>query len=113
MLPAIIAAMQTGPIARIPFELTGRHPYVALSINGRGPYHFIFDTGASATVINSARAGELGLRSSGSIPAGGAGAGTVLASVYHHVRLPAGKLPAGEITAYGISLDRLSQGDGR
>jgi hypothetical protein len=40
------AALSTNP-QRIPFELYKGHIYVAAFVNGKGPYRFVFDTGAS------------------------------------------------------------------
>jgi hypothetical protein len=48
------------PVALVSKSLGGR-PAVDLSINGRGPYTFIVDTGASGSVIDASLARELGL----------------------------------------------------
>ena len=45
----------------IPLELYGNRIYLAVSVNGSGPFRFILDTGASLSVINQARSVELGL----------------------------------------------------
>ena len=47
----LLGACQTAPGpgsgqgATVPFELTDNRIFVDVSINGKGPYHFIFDTG--------------------------------------------------------------------
>ena len=47
--------------ASVPMKLFGRRPVVDLTINGKGPYEFILDTGADVTMIDSALAKELAL----------------------------------------------------
>src|SRR5438270_8427850 len=49
--------------ARISLPLTffGGRPVVEVKINGKGPYRFIFDTGAAGNVISNELALELGL----------------------------------------------------
>lgn len=54
-----------GALASIPFELYGEHIFIKLSINGSEPLNFIFDTGASATVISQQKAKKLRLSSDG------------------------------------------------
>ncbi len=60
--------------ARLPFEYRARHVWLRASVNGGAPDHFLFDTGASVTVLDSAWAAEHGLRTSGRMQASGAGA---------------------------------------
>lgn len=48
-----------------PFYLVGKHQAVDVIINGKGPYKFLFDTGASDTSIDKALADELGLTVNG------------------------------------------------
>ena len=60
-------------IAHLPFDYRGRHVWLRASINGAPPADFLFDTGASITVIDSAYAERIGLASEGRIEAMGAG----------------------------------------
>ncbi len=46
----------------VPMLDIGGRPMVDLTIDGKGPYKFIVDTGAHETAIDSGLAGELGLR---------------------------------------------------
>lgn len=46
---------------RIPMDFSAGRPTVQVTIQGKGPYSFIFDTGASEGVIDSELADELGL----------------------------------------------------
>ncbi|MGH7741477.1 MAG: aspartyl protease family protein, partial [Candidatus Eiseniibacteriota bacterium] len=59
--------------ARLPFDYRGRHVWLKASINGAPPADFLYDTGASITVIDSAYAARIGLESAGKIDAMGAG----------------------------------------
>jgi hypothetical protein len=59
--------------ARLPFRYIGRHVWLRASINGAPPADFLFDTGASITVIDSAYAAKLGLATEGKMDAMGAG----------------------------------------
>ena len=52
-------------LATVPFELHGEHIFIQIQVNHSSPLHFIFDTGASATVINQKRIGLLKLSSDG------------------------------------------------
>lgn len=55
----------------LPFELIDNRVFVNVQLNGRGPYHFILDTGASGAISDRA-AHELGLK----VEDGGVGPGT-------------------------------------
>jgi len=50
---------------RIPLEVDNNIILLRVSVNGSKPLRFIFDTGASFSVISSKRAAEMGLRSQG------------------------------------------------
>ncbi len=52
---------QTGQIV-IPMDLSTNRPIVEVEINGKGPYRFIFDTGAGTNVIDNDLVDELGLK---------------------------------------------------
>jgi len=60
-------------VAKLPFEYRGRHVWLRASINGAPPADFLFDTGASITVIDSAYAAQMGLKTEGHMDAMGAG----------------------------------------
>jgi predicted aspartyl protease len=53
-----------------PLELAGNHPVIQVMIDGKGPYRFLVDTGASHSVIDSSLAEELGLKSRGEMRMG-------------------------------------------
>ena len=56
----------------IPFKLLNNHIYVNVTLNGRGPYLVICDTGG-ANIVTPALAGELGLKPEGRLQGRGAG----------------------------------------
>jgi hypothetical protein len=64
-----------GSETTIPFELIDNHVYLPVTINGKGPYQFIFDTGAS-NVLDAGIAKEIGLIAQGNVQGGGVGVGT-------------------------------------
>lgn len=65
--------LKTPGLARIPFEYRAHHVWVRASVNGGPPADFIYDTGASVTVIDSAYAAKIGLATTGQVQAQGAG----------------------------------------
>ena len=66
--------LKTPGVAKLPFEYRSHHVWVRASVNGGPPADFIFDTGASLTVIDSAYAAKIGLETQGRQQAQGAGA---------------------------------------
>ena len=66
--------LKTTGVARLPFEYQARHVWLRASVDGGPPADFIFDTGASITVIDSAYAAKIGLRTEGLQQGQGAGA---------------------------------------
>src|SRR5262245_62067096 len=61
--------------ARLPLAFHGGRPVVEARVNGKGPYRFYFDTGASGPVMGQKLARELGLRALGAarVKSGGDG----------------------------------------
>jgi len=66
--------LKTPGVARVPFEYRERHVWVKAAVNGGPPADFIFDTGASITVIDSAYAARIALPTEGRQQGQGAGA---------------------------------------
>lgn len=66
--------LKTDGVARLPFEYRARHVWLKASVNDGPPEHFIFDTGASITVLDSAYAARIGLVTEGLQQGQGAGA---------------------------------------
>lgn len=55
------------PEVTVPMDLTSGIPVVQLTVNGKGPYPFVVDTGAAGTVLSDSLAQELGLQSVGEV----------------------------------------------
>jgi hypothetical protein len=58
--------------ATVPFKLINNHMYVAVKLNGHGPYEFLFDTGGR-NVITPTVAREIGVKLEGALQGQGAG----------------------------------------
>ncbi len=56
----------------VPIRISENHVYIDVTLNGKGPYHFEFDTGG-ANVIDTEVAKEIGVTSGGSAQVGGVG----------------------------------------
>ena len=72
--PEVVRYLKTPGTARLPFEYASRHLWLRASVNGQPPADFIFDTGASITVIDSAYAAKIGLERQGNLQSQGASA---------------------------------------
>jgi Aspartyl protease/PDZ domain len=59
----------------VPIQISDNHVYLDVMLNGKGPYHFVFDTGG-ANVVDSEAAKEIGLTGNGSAQMTGAGSST-------------------------------------
>lgn len=59
----------------IPITLSENHVYLDVMLNGKGPYHFIFDTGGS-NIVDPAVAKEIGATGAGSMQGSGVGSQT-------------------------------------
>ena len=61
-----------GEVAHVPFTLGGGRPVplVEAMVNGRGPFKFFYDTGASVCVLDTGFVEELGLSSLGTTEVG-------------------------------------------
>ncbi|MDT4897847.1 MAG: hypothetical protein QOH25_2924 [Acidobacteriota bacterium] len=79
---------------KVPFELVGNLILMKAQVNDSAPLWFIFDTGATHTVVDAERAKTLGLKARGRITATGS-AGTDIAS---RVRGVSVSLPGVELT---------------
>lgn len=54
---------QDGPeVASVPFDLRGNRPFVKVMVNGKGPFNFVVDSGASLSVLSEKTAEELGIK---------------------------------------------------
>jgi hypothetical protein len=74
----------------IPLEIDNNIILMQVGVNGSRPLRFIFDTGASHTIIHSRRAAELGLKPEGEELSGNATGGTIRGRMTSGVSLKAG-----------------------
>ena len=74
----------------IPFHLVNNHIHGTARVNGRGPFEFLFDTGAT-NGITPTLARTLGLQIEGSTPEFGSGAGVMEGGFARVARLQLGK----------------------
>lgn len=78
LLPNSIASQKTTlnlnrAEVNIPIDLSSQRPIITVNINGKGPYKFIFDTGAGRNFIDEELAKELKLEVVGKDPIGSPG----------------------------------------
>jgi Aspartyl protease len=84
--PASIEVPRDGVI--VPMQDMEGRPVVDLKINGKGPYRFVLDTGASTTIVNEELSRELSLPAPAGMHVAVAGGGTPPAMVViHDVRI--------------------------
>jgi predicted aspartyl protease len=79
---------------KIPLEIDNNIILMRVAVNNSKPLKFIFDTGASHTIINSQRAAELGLRTQGQA-SGTATGGAIQGSFIKGVSL---RVPGAEVS---------------
>src|SRR5436190_683950 len=72
--PSPVTWLGTTGTAKLPFDYRARHVWIKASVDGGPPQDFLFDTGASVTMIDSAWAATHGLKTQGRMQAAGAGA---------------------------------------
>jgi hypothetical protein len=92
------ALVGEGPVT-IPFRLLNNHIYVQGTINGKGPYTFIVDTGGH-TLISPKAAREAGLHAVGEGATSGAGDKTETTGFAHYDEIAVGGLRLTDQTAF-------------
>ena len=96
--------LKTPGKARLPFDYAMRHVWLKVSVNGAEPVDFIYDTGASVTVIDSGYAAKIGLKTEGKLQGSGAGSvGSASFSKLESVRVAAAD-------GDGVELDEVRVG---
>lgn len=96
----------------VPFELVGNLILVRTWVNKSAPLWFIFDTGATHTVVDTGQAKELGLKAQGRITARGS-TGTDVASRVTGVSIGFPGVELSKHTIYTLPIDFLSPLFGR
>jgi hypothetical protein len=81
-VPARIEVPRDG--VTVPMQDMGGRPVVELSINGKGPYRFILDTGAVTTVLSDELSRELSLTAPAGVQVASVGGGAAPAVVLIH-----------------------------
>jgi hypothetical protein len=95
-------------LATVPFELHGEHIFIQVQLNHSAPLNFIFDTGASATVLNQKEAKGLKLSSDGFTYVR-TGKGPSLAYYSENNELSLHELVVTDVRVTQISLDHLER----
>jgi hypothetical protein len=92
-----------------PLDLSAGQPVVEVTVNGRGPYRFVIDTGAQgAGRISAAVAQQLGLEAVGEVRAAAPGGTLATRKIYR-----AGKLGVGSISFVDADLAEMPALPGR
>jgi predicted aspartyl protease len=105
--PAVHKFSANSSARDIKFELIGNLPLVQARVNNSDPIWFIFDTGASNTVVDTKRAAALGLKANGKIVSSGA-AGNAEASSVPDVTIHFPGFEVAGLTIYTLSIDSFS-----
>ena len=107
-VPASIEVPQEG--VTVPMQDMGGRPVVDLKINGKGPYRFVLDTGATATVIGEELSRELSLPAASGMQVAVVGGEKPPAMVaIHDVRI--GDAVLGGMIAVAMPLSVLLKGE--
>jgi len=82
-----------GASVTVPFRLLNNHVYLQATVDGKGPYTFILDTGGH-TLLSPKIIKEAGLKPAGAAVGSGAGKGTVISGFvqYHEIAIGGVKL---------------------
>jgi hypothetical protein len=94
-----------------PFELIANHIHAQVTINGKGPYHFIFDTGG-VNIITPVLAKELGIKIEGKSEAHGAGEATMEMGLAHVDELALGGAVIKNQLFVSLALDDMFPANG-
>ncbi len=94
-----------------PFQLVNNHIYADVSINGKGPYTFIFDTGG-VNVVSPSLARKIGLTIEGNLDARGSGSGTMQAGLTKVARLNLGQASITDQIFMSAPLDSMANVEG-
>ncbi len=91
----------------VPFEFEGLI-FIQVKVNGKGPYKFLFDSGATQSVINQRLTKEFGLKEH-DMPGGGVqGVGTAEAKLVVLDNMQIGSYERGKCVAASMNLDHMS-----
>ncbi len=105
---ATVLAQNTEALSKIPFRLEGNHTFITLKIHESETLHFVFDTGAGGTVINSKTAQKLNLLENKETTAEGA-SGEVKLKIIENVTLNIGDIELKKVDLQSASLTHLEK----
>lgn len=94
-----------------PFKLINNHIFADVSVNGKGPFQFIFDTGG-VNVLTPVLAAELGLKTEGRMQGSGAGSGHMDVGLTRVASLRLGDATVKDQIFAVIALDAMSNVEG-
>ncbi len=100
-----------GSETSFPFHLYNNHIYADATINGKGPYQFIFDTGG-VNLLTPPLVAELGLKSEGQMEGGGAGSGHMDVGLTKVAALGLGKATVKDQVFAVVPLNTMSPVEG-
>jgi PDZ domain-containing protein/aspartyl protease len=95
----------------LPFELINNHIHAAVTIDGKGPYVFVFDTGGM-NLVTPELAAQLGLKIEGKAAGHGAGDGTMEFGFTHVDKIDVGGAAIQNQLFMAMPLDRLYPSNG-
>ena len=95
----------------MPFTLINNHVYGEATIDGKGPYRFIFDTGG-VNLVTPTLAKTLGLATKGAFAGSGAGEGTMEAGFTKVAVLKVADATIRDQAFYVLPLDAISKAEG-
>ena len=95
----------------LPFDLVSNHIYAHVTVNGKGPYLFVFDTGG-INIVTPEVAQELGLKTEGHLEGRGAGEATMDFGFTHVDKIELGAASIDNQSFAVFPLDSLYVADG-
>lgn len=104
-------AIAGGDETTFPFHLYNNHIYADVSVNGKGPYQFIFDTGG-VNLLTPPLVSELGLKSEGQMQGNGAGSGHMDVGLTKVSSLQLGKATVKDQVFAVMALNSMSSVEG-
>jgi len=97
-------------IATVPMESVEGRLVISATLNGRGPFKFIVDSGAAVSLLSDGLAGELGLPVTGHMNVGSPGSTTSKPATLNRVdSLELGKMHVRGVTFLGMNLSALQR----
>ena len=103
LLLLLLAAAPLRAAVTLPFDLVDNRILIPVTVNGRGPYRMILDTGAGGLLVRDEVAQELGLAATSKDQEHGAGEATVTVSASRVDSVRLGGLDLGPLECHFLS----------